>query len=63
MSLVNENKSNDNDPVSNKSILEEEKENDNGNIKEAQHITPDMVLRLPTITDRTYELDQMHQPH
>ncbi|XP_058803478.1 protein unc-119 homolog [Phymastichus coffea] len=65
MSLVNEKSSNDNDSVTNKNILEEEKENDNGNIKETQHITPDMVLRLPSITDHylcspeanTYDID------
>lgn len=51
MSLISEKSNNENDSLANKNILEEEKENDNGNIKDAQHITPEMVLRLPTITD------------
>lgn len=52
MSLIEE-KINDDPPLSSVNILEEEKENDNGNIRDAQPITPDVVLRLPTITDST----------
>ena len=51
MSLIKEKTNNENDSLSNKDILEEEKENGNGNVKEAQYITPEMVLRLPTITE------------
>ncbi|XP_016837495.1 protein unc-119 homolog [Nasonia vitripennis] len=65
MSLISEKSNNENDSLANKNILEEEKENDNGNVKDAQHITPEMVLRLPTITDNylcspeanTYDID------
>jgi hypothetical protein len=51
MSLIRESKNNENDSLVNKSIIDDKKENDNGNIKDSQHITPDMVLHLPTITE------------
>lgn len=52
MSLTDDEKI-DNCSLSNDDVLNEEKENDNGNVKdeEQQYVTPDMVLRLPTITE------------
>ncbi|XP_014214349.1 protein unc-119 homolog [Copidosoma floridanum] len=65
MSLTDEKLINESDLLSNKDVLEEEKENDSGNVKDAQHITPEMVLRLPAITENylctpeanTYDID------
>ena len=51
MSLIDENTNNEAGALINSNILEEEKENGNSNLKETlQHITPEMVLALPSIT-------------
>ncbi|KAJ8680873.1 hypothetical protein QAD02_016660 [Eretmocerus hayati] len=65
MSFIEEKMVNENEVLPNQNILDEEKENDDGNMKGAQYITPEMVLRIPTITDNylcspeanTYDID------
>ena len=49
MSILRE-KSNDNESINNS---EDEKDNANGNVEKI-YISPEMVLRLPTITDSKF---------